>query len=309
MQGVTGRRCVIGADLANKWIKAQITAAEAAGDPGEITETHSVQVKDRPGNPNVDFMARNPLGLSFTFDREYIKCCAANAAEGIQKKADSKEETWDETLATFDVKAYAKEVKSAGAGYVIFALGQNSSYYCAPNAAADLRKMLLAHWETSGRPGASIKALKVPHRMEAMHRDLKAAGIAKKDERGKIVDFHSLRHSFAQRLKESGVPFAVAMRMMRQGDPKLLASVYGDQDAYALADQAAKLPALSNCNQWSRDSSPDLGFSGHFVAKPVASDEQKTSTQDALCESLRRTLALLGGTCQMAPAVGIEPTT
>jgi hypothetical protein len=41
--------------------------------------------------------------------------------------------------------------------------------------------------------------------------------------------------------------------MMRHSDPKLLASVYGDQDAYALSEQAAKLPGLSNGNQWSPD--------------------------------------------------------
>ncbi len=172
---------------------------------------------------------------------------------------------------------------------------------------ADLREMLLAHWEASGRPGEAVKALKLPYRTAAMYRDFKAAGIAQKDARGKIVDFYSFRHSFAQRLKESGVPFAVAMRLMRHSDPKLLASVYGDQDAYALADHAAKLPGMSNGIQWSPDSSLDSGVSGQNVANPVAKKTREPLTESSLIEALRRALSHLGAMGQMAPAVGIEP--
>jgi integrase len=173
----------------------------------------------------------------------------------------------------------------------------------------DLLKMLFAHWEASGRPGASAKALKVPHRMEAMHRDLIAAGIAKKDERGRIVDFHSFRHSFAQRLKEAGIPFAVAMRMMRHSDPKLLASVYGDQDAYALSEQVAKLPGLSNGNQWSPDSSLESVVAGVLESAPVASTPPEKQSQDTVSELIRRLLSHLGCVGQMAPAVGIQQST
>lgn len=173
----------------------------------------------------------------------------------------------------------------------------------------DLEEMLVAHWEASGRPGDSVKALKMPYRTAAMYRDFKAAGIAKKNERGKIVDFYSFRHSFAQRLKESRVPFAIAMRMMRHSDPKLLASVYGDQDAYALADHAAKLPGMSNGKPLSPDSSLETGVSGQNVAKPVANKNHEPLPESSLIEALRRVLSHLGATGQMAPAVGIEPTT
>ncbi len=174
---------------------------------------------------------------------------------------------------------------------------------------SDLREMLLAHRESSGNPGASVKAVKVPHRMDALHRDQKAAGIAKKDERGRIVDFHSFRHSYAQRLKESGIPFAVAMRLMRHSDPKLLAAVYGDQDAYALNEHAAKLPGLSNGNQWSPDSSLELVVSGVLESVPVASPFPEVPSQDTVSELIRRFLSHLGAMGQKAPAVGIEPTT
>ena len=174
---------------------------------------------------------------------------------------------------------------------------------------ADLREMLLAHREASGRPGEAIKALKLPYRTAAMYRDFKAAGIEKKDARGKIVDFYSFRHSFAQRLKESGVPFAIAVRMMRHSDPKLLMSVYGDQDAYALADHAAKLPGMSNGNPLTPDLTPELVVSGEIAANPVASKPSESSSESTLNELLRRLVSHLDGLGQMAPAVGIEPTT
>lgn len=145
--------------------------------------------------------------------------------------------------------------------------------------------------------------------MDALHRDPKAAGIAKMDERGRIVDFHSFRHSFAQRLKEAGIPFAVAMRMMRHSDPKLLAAVYGDQNGCALTEHAAKLPGLSNGNQWSPDSSPESVVPGVLGSEPDASASPEMPSQDTVSVLIRRLLSYLGDMAKMAPAVGIEPTT
>jgi hypothetical protein len=42
---------------------------------------------------------------------------------------------WNEQVERFDVEAFAAQMNEAGAAYVIFTLGQNSGYYCAPNAA------------------------------------------------------------------------------------------------------------------------------------------------------------------------------
>ena len=42
---------------------------------------------------------------------------------------------WERDIAAFDVQALADEVEWTGAGYLILTLGQNSGYYCAPNAA------------------------------------------------------------------------------------------------------------------------------------------------------------------------------
>lgn len=45
-----------------------------------------------------------------------------------------KGDTHQQTVNSFDVKAFADGAAEAGAAYVVFTLGQNSGYYCAPNA-------------------------------------------------------------------------------------------------------------------------------------------------------------------------------
>lgn len=46
-------------------------------------------------------------------------------------------ERWNRQIDAFDTHAFASQLKSVGASYVIFTLGQNSGYYVAPNAAYD----------------------------------------------------------------------------------------------------------------------------------------------------------------------------
>ena len=45
--------------------------------------------------------------------------------------------TWNERVDAFDVKAVAEQIRGCKADYVILTLGQNSGYYCSPNAAYD----------------------------------------------------------------------------------------------------------------------------------------------------------------------------
>jgi hypothetical protein len=42
---------------------------------------------------------------------------------------------WNERVDSFAVEAFADQIASTGARYVMFTLGQNSGYYCSPNAA------------------------------------------------------------------------------------------------------------------------------------------------------------------------------
>jgi len=60
-----------------------------------------------------------------------------------------------------------------------------------------------------------------PPSMRGFRRDLKAAGI---DPEG--VDFHALRVTFATNLARSGVPLALAQRLMRHSTPALTSNIY-----------------------------------------------------------------------------------
>ncbi len=48
-----------------------------------------------------------------------------------------------------------------------------------------------------------------------LDRDIKAAGIPKRDERGRTVDVHALRHSFGTLLSKAGVAPRTAQAAMR----------------------------------------------------------------------------------------------
>jgi len=74
-----------------------------------------------------------------------------------------------------------------------------------------------------------------------LDRDLKVAGIPKRDQRGRTVDVHALRHTFATHLSKGGVPLRTAQAAMRHSDPKLTAVVYTDP---ALLDVRGALDAL-----------------------------------------------------------------
>ncbi len=174
---------------------------------------------------------------------------------------------------------------------------------------SDLQEMLARYFESCGSPGPSVKALKVPHRLDAFYRDLKAAGIPKIDERGKVLDFHCLRHSFGTRLASLNVPLPVAMNLMRHSDPKLTAKLYVDQAALPLAGSVGLLPSMSNEKWLSPDSSLDSVVSGLLESPPVAKEGFEVTLQGALFESLSLSPSQGVATCQMEPLVGFEPTT
>jgi hypothetical protein len=46
-------------------------------------------------------------------------------------------ERWNELIDHFEVEALAKQLEAIGAKYYIFTIGQNSGFYCSPNAAYD----------------------------------------------------------------------------------------------------------------------------------------------------------------------------
>ena len=75
-------------------------------------------------------------------------------------------------------------------------------------------------------------------------RDLIAAGIDKTDERGKTVDIHCLRHSFATHLSKAGVAPRIAQAAMRHSSIDLTMNAYTDPKLLNVAGALDMLPAL-----------------------------------------------------------------
>ena len=81
--------------------------------------------------------------------------------------------------------------------------------------------------------------------VKVLNRDLEAAGIAKADERGRTVDIHSLRMTFATLLSKGGVSPKVAQMAMRHSDIRLTMETYTDPKLFDVAGALDALPAFS----------------------------------------------------------------
>jgi integrase len=81
--------------------------------------------------------------------------------------------------------------------------------------------------------------------LRIFNRDLKLAGIPKRDERGRTVDLHALRTTFGTLLSKSGVPPRVAQRLMRHSDIRLTMQTYTDPALFDLQGAVAALPSVA----------------------------------------------------------------
>ena len=77
-----------------------------------------------------------------------------------------------------------------------------------------------------------------------LDRDLKAAGIPKRDERHRTVDVHAMRTTFGTHLSQGGVALRTAQAAMRHSTPTLTANVYTDPKLLDVAGALDALPAL-----------------------------------------------------------------
>jgi len=77
-----------------------------------------------------------------------------------------------------------------------------------------------------------------------LDRDLRLAGIPKRDERGRSVDVHALRHTFGTHLSKAGVAPRTAQAAMRHSTIDLTMNVYTDPKLLDVAGAMEALPAL-----------------------------------------------------------------
>jgi integrase len=92
---------------------------------------------------------------------------------------------------------------------------------------------------------ASTPVFTIPDKLvKVFDRDLKLAGISKKDERGRTLDVHALRHSFGTLLSKGGVAPRTAQAAMRHSSIDLTMNVYTDPKLLDVQGALDTLPAL-----------------------------------------------------------------
>jgi integrase len=105
---------------------------------------------------------------------------------------------------------------------------------------------------SKGIPGAravkekSSAVFRVPVELvKILKRDLAAAGIPYRDERGKTVDVHALRHTTATNLGRAKVAPRLAQKILRHSDIKLTLQVYTDEDHFDEGEALEAMPRMS----------------------------------------------------------------
>jgi len=81
--------------------------------------------------------------------------------------------------------------------------------------------------------------------VKILDRDLNAAGIPKRDDRGRTLDVHALRTTFGTHLSKAGVSLRTAQAAMRHSTPTLTANIYTDPRLLDVHGAVEALPMLS----------------------------------------------------------------
>jgi len=92
---------------------------------------------------------------------------------------------------------------------------------------------------------ADMKVFNVPRDLiKVFDRDLAAAGIPKRDERGRTVDVHALRHTFATMLSKAGVTPRMAQGLVRHSDIRLRMNTYTHPELVDFQAAVESLPCI-----------------------------------------------------------------
>jgi hypothetical protein len=129
-----------------------------------------------------------------------------------------------------------------------------------------------------------------------------AAGIAKRDERGRTVDVHALRHTFGTLLSKGAVSPITAQAAMRHStinqtmntyvDPKLL-DVHGSLDALPTFDLNSSPQTEAKSMRATGTDCRDVVIASNYTQSFVAQDVAPTSCKPGLFESFPVTLGSL----------------
>jgi hypothetical protein len=130
---------------------------------------------------------------------------------------------------------------------------------------------------------------------ELAERDPDTGNVNKRDEQGRSVDIHSLRHTFITQLAMSGATMVETAKAARHSDPRLTLKVYSHVDLQDLSDAVNRLPAPgavdedneaetvnSGPRKWSPKWSLAADKNAHFGAFPGTFEEGDKEGQTAV---------------------------
>ena len=114
-----------------------------------------------------------------------------------------------------------------------------------PDVAQELQAWLKRRGKRGADHSGSTPLFDVPASMiRVFDLDVAAAGIAKVDERGRTVDVHALRHTFASHLMAAGVAPRTAQAAMRHSTLELTTRTYTDPKLLDVAGAVNSLPGV-----------------------------------------------------------------
>ncbi len=171
---------------------------------------------------------------------------------------------------------------------------QGSEIVLRPDLADDLREWIADKLKrtqsdaiTSGAPipstlPADTSLFNVPDKLsKILNRDLKLAKISKRDDRGRVVDVHALRHTFGTLLSKGGVAPRTAQAAMRHSKIDLTMTVYTDPRLLDVAGALDALPTLPLTGQSEGESLRATGTDNvdsnvHLLAQTLAQTSDKS---------------------------------
>jgi integrase len=139
----------------------------------------------------------------------------------------------------------------------------------------DLKAWMVGRFGTDAPPPDALLFDITSDFLKAFNRDLKAAGIPKRDERGRTVDIHSLRMTVGTLLSKSGVPPRVAQRLMRHSDIRLTMQTYTNPKLFDLSGAIDALPAVAPTPVISGATATSHGIMGNTAKTPEVLKPQR----------------------------------
>jgi site-specific recombinase XerD len=149
----------------------------------------------------------------------------------------------------------------------------------------------LKPWLAAKRPHRSVFERMPEKTGQMLKADLKRAKIEAVNDRGHVVDMHSLRHGYITALAKGGVNLATLTQLARHSDPKL---TFGTYTHLEMDDKAAALGVLPDLTAPPREPEPQA------IAADASEDESiydqpYTTSLPYICPT-RGTL--MGGSCR-----------